>query len=134
MDPNNPLNTPTNAPSPYVMPGRCFIRSVAAMPPPSRTHMQHRQLAAEMNGMDERNPKNIPPARAGLMKSNWSGGPCCCGVSDWGGACVAVPHCKQNFASSGKFAPHSLHCFTNLLDCPFDKRRCRQSDENAGER
>src|SRR5215813_7794143 len=68
------------------------------------------------------------------MKSNLGGGPCCCEVSDWGGACVAVPHCKQNFASSGKFAPHSLHCFTDLLDCPFDKRRCRQSDENAGKR
>src|SRR4030095_9304381 len=71
------------------------------------------------------------------MKSNFGGGACCCcccGVSGSGGACAAVPHCTQNFASSGRLAPPSLHCLTDLLDCPFDKRRGRQSDENAGKR
>src|SRR5262249_20489157 len=73
--PNNPLRTPTKAPSPSATPeGRCLVRSRVASAPPPRTQAQQMQLPALMKGSEDNKPKNIPPASAGCMKSNLGGG------------------------------------------------------------
>src|SRR5436853_4887942 len=107
----------------------------AATPPPRSTHMQQTTFPRLIYGIDDRNPRNIPPVSAGWVKSSSGGGPPGRGgrAGSSGGASTGFPHCRQKRASSGNSAPQFLQEITDLLNPLFHKRRGRQSHQNSGE-